>query len=319
VPIGLINASVGGTPIEAWMSEESFKGFPNIQSSILKNRDTAYLNSFKRNTGTNFQKPPSEDKGMMQKWYDANYIPKGWRTIAVPGYWEDQGIKDLDGIVWFRKEIDIPRSMMGKAARLFLGRIVDADQVYLNGTLIGNTGYMYPQRRYPIPAGLLHEGKNLIVVKIQNNSNKGGFVPDKPYYLFADKDTVDLKGYWQYKVGEVFNPAKAVGGFGGIVAQNQPTALFNSMLAPVVNYACKGFLWYQGESNTGKALEYESLQNAMIADWRNKWHQMDAPFLFVQLPGFMDMNYLPSEVSGLNSDMHSSRHWRHLIQEWLWP
>ena len=183
--------------------------------------------------------------------------------------------------------------MMNLPARLFLGRIVDADNVYINGVPIGNTTYMYPQRRYTVPVGILHDGKNLIVVKVQNNAGKGGFVPDKPYYLFAGKDTIDLKGYWQYKVSVVFPPAK--GFAGGINAQNQPAALYNAMIAPISNFSCKGFLWYQGESNTGRAKAYEKLQAALINDWRNKWKESDAAFLYVQLPGFMDMNYLPSE------------------------
>jgi sialate O-acetylesterase len=294
VPIGLINASVGGSPIEAWISEDALKNFESIEKNIQKNKDTAYINSLNRRSFANFSGAKPEDKGLSGKWYDTSYIPKGWHTINVPGYWEDQGVKDLDGIVWYRKEIEVPKSMINISARLFLGRIVDADNVYINGVQIGNTTYMYPQRRYTVPAGLLQEGKNLIVVKVQNNAGKGGFVPDKPYYLFSGKDTIDLKGYWQYKVGAVFPPARGFGG-GGINVQNQPAALYNAMIAPVTNFSCKGFLWYQGESNTGRAKEYEKLQAALINDWRNKWKEPDAAFLYVQLPGFMEMNYLPSE------------------------
>lgn len=293
VPIGLINASVGGTPIEAWTSEEGFKEFPNITAIIGKNKDTAYINGLSRRTP-----PPArqqQDKGMIEKWYDENYVPKEWRRINIPGYWEDQGLKDLDGVVWYRREIDIPSSMANKPARVFLGRIVDADFLYVNGKLVGNTTYQYPQRRYQIPAGVLKGGKNIFVIRVINNFGKGGFVPDKPYCVFAGNDTVDLKGYWQYKVGEVFVPQRGFGGVGGINAQNQPTALYNAMVAPLINYTIKGFLWYQGEANTSHANEYAKLQPALIADWRNKWKQPDAPFLYVQLPGFMDYNYLPSE------------------------
>lgn len=296
VPIGLINASVGGSPIEAWISEEGLKDFTSIQSTVQKNKDTAYINSFGRRSFTAKPGIRHEDNGLLNKWYATNYIPKGWHTINVPGYWEDQGVKDLDGVVWYRKEFEICQTMANNSARLFLGRIVDADNVYINGIAVGNTTYLYPQRRYTIPAGLLKEGRNLIVVKVQNTSGKGGFVPDKPYYLFAGKDTVDLKGTWQYKVGEVYIPVqKGLGVGGGIAAQNQPTALYNAMIAPILNYVNKGILWYQGESNTGRAFEYDKLQKALINDWRSKWNNPTAPFLYVQLPGFMDMNYLPSE------------------------
>ena len=85
------------------------------------------------------------------------------------------------------------------------------------------------------------------------------------------------------------------GGGGGLAAQNQPAAIYNAMVAPLINYSVKGFIWYQGESNTGRAAEYARLQPALVADWREKWNQPHAPFLYVQLPGYMDMNYLPSE------------------------
>ena len=293
VPVGLINASVGGTPIEAWISEDGLKDFSAILNSIQKNKDTAYVNDINRKAFADNNIQKQDDEGLINKWFDASYIPKGWHNINVPGYWEDQGIKELDGVVWYRKEIDVPQSMTNIIAKLFLGRIVDADNVYINSKLIGNTTYQYPQRRYTIDAGILHEGKNIITVRVQNNLGKGGFIPDKPYYISAGKDTIDLKGYWQYKVGEVYIPQTKI--VSAIAAQNQPTALYNAMTAPLINYSCKGFLWYQGETNTGRAYEYEKLQTALINDWRNKWNEPSAPFLFVQLPGFMDMNYLPSE------------------------
>ncbi len=297
VPIGLINSSWGGVPIEAFMSEDALKDFPNILSTVQKNKDTAYINGFnRRRFSGNGNIPRPQDKGLTgpKPWYDPSYIPKEWRQIGIPGYWEDQGLKDLNGVVWYRKEIDVPASMTGVPAKVFLGRIVDADELYINGKEVGNTTYQYPQRRYTVPPDLLKAGKNLFVVRVTNNFGKGGFVPDKPYYLFAGSDTVDLKGYWQYKVGEVFAPRRGFGGF-GFSAQNAPTALYNTMVAPLTDYTIKGFVWYQGEANTNHAAEYAKLQPAMITDWRNKWKEGDIPFLYVQLPGFMDYNYLPSE------------------------
>uniref|UniRef100_UPI003593B0A6 sialate O-acetylesterase n=1 Tax=Persicitalea sp. TaxID=3100273 RepID=UPI003593B0A6 len=171
---------------------------------------------------------------------------------------------------------------------------VDADELYINGVLVGKTTYQYPQRRYKLPPDVLKPGKNTFVIRVTNSAGKGGFVPDKPYCIFADADTVDLKGTWQYKVSTAYRPMMS--GFGGgISAQNQPTALYNAMVAPEINYAIKGFCWYQGETNAGKPKEYADLQTALIKDWRTKWNQGPLPFLFVQLPGFMDYNYLPSE------------------------
>ena len=297
VPIGLINASVGGPPVECWTSEEGLKQFPSVMSTVEKNKDTAYVNETNRAAALrNANRPRPNDKGLIGPipWYDTAYTPKGWRNINVPGYWEDQGVKDLNGIVWYRKEVDVPRSMTNVPAKIRMGRIVDADLFYVNGKLVGNTTYQYPQRRYTLPAGLLHTGKNLLVIKVTNTAGKGGFLPDKPYYLAANGDTIDLKGDWQYKVGDVFPPREDFGG-GGIALDYQPTALYNAMIAPLTNYAIRGVIWYQGEGNTGRPSEYQERLTAMINDWRSHWQQGDFPFLYVQLPNFGDMQYLPSE------------------------
>ena len=230
-------------------------------------------------------------------WYDITYVPEGWHKYWLPGYWDDQGVSGLNGIVWFRKEINVPESMTGKTVKLFVGRIVDADNVYVNGVLSGSITYQYPPRRYNLPSGLLKPGKNIIVIRVTNTSGKGGFVPDKPYYLIAGRDSIDLRGEWLYKVGQVFRPVNFGSGTGSpiISMQNEPTGLYNTMVAPSINYSIRGVLWYQGETNTNKPQQYQQLLPALINDWRNKWHQRTLPFLFVQLPNFMEVKYLPSE------------------------
>ena len=300
VPIGIINSSVGGPPIESWISEEGLKMFPETIKTVRKNQDTAYINTINREMQAVRRvaaERKSEDKGMLAdiKWYDTAYSAKHWRDINIPGYWEDQGVKNLDGVVWFRKEIEIPVSMTGVPARVEMGRIVDSDVMYVNGKQIGNTGYQYPQRRYTVPVGLLRPGKNIFVVRVVNNGGKGGFIPDKPYRLTANGQAMDLKGTWQYKVGEVYMPMPNPGP--QFSAQDQPTALFNAMIAPLTNYAVKGFVWYQGEGNISRAEEYKDLLPALIADWRRLWKQGDLPFLYAQLPNFGGIDYTPVESS----------------------
>ncbi len=296
VPIGIINASVGGTPIEAWMSEAGLDAFPSAVGVLRQNKDTAHVQAINR-AAARAPLPPA-DLGLLAdtKWFEAGYAPPvgAWRTIQVPGYWEDQGIRGLDGVVWYRRDVEIPATMAGKPARIFLGRIVDADIAYINGKQIGSTGYQYPQRRYRIPADVLRAGMNTFVVRVTNHHGKGGFVPDKPYRIFADGDTVDLKGTWRYRVGEVFQPAAAEGPQ-PIEPRQQPAALFNGMVAPVGGYGVKGVLWYHGESNTGQPGAYARLLPALIADWRNHFGHGTLPFLYVQLPGFMAYDYRPSE------------------------
>ena len=306
IPIGIINSSVGGTPIEAWTSEEGLNEFPQLKSRIEKLKDTAYLNPILRSNRRGpeaGQKLPANsksiDKGLSGPipWYDISFVPEGWHKYWLPGYWDDQGVRGLNGIVWFRKEIIVPESMTGKPAKLFLGRIVDADNVYVNGVSSGSITYQYPPRRYNLPAGLLKPGKNIIVIRVTNNTGKGGFVPDKPYYLIAGRDSIDLRGEWLYKVGQILRPVTPGQGKGSpaISMQNEPTGLYNTMVAPSINYPIKGILWYQGEANTSKPQQYQQLLPALISDWRNKWHLGTLPFLFVQLPNFMEVQYLPSE------------------------
>jgi len=296
VPIGIINSSVGGTPIQAWISADGIKQIPQYAKRLEQFQDTAYLNRVMKPMRPAPKPFKQLDKGLTGdiKWYDVSYVPKDWHRFWLPGYWADQGIRGLNGVVWFRKEIEVPAAMTGQPAKLFMGRIVDADQVYVNGVLVGNTTYQYPPRRYVLPANLLKPGKNIIVVRITNTFGKGGFVPDKPYNLVVNDQTIDLRGDWQYKVGQAYAPGDVPFG-GGFSAQNEPTGLYNTMVAPAINYTIKGFVWYQGEANTNRAAEYNQLLPALIADWRAKWNEGTLPFLYAQLPNFMEVQYLPSE------------------------
>jgi len=301
IPIGIINSSVGGTPIQAWVSANGFNDLPAYHNRVIQLQDTAYLHQLQQQPKVNYAEVNKQinlrDKGLNggKAWFDTTYKVLHWHHFWLPGYWADQGVKGLNGIVWFRKEINLPASMAGKPAKLFMGRIVDADDAYINGVLVDSTTYQYPPRRYALPAGLLKAGKNFIVIKISNTAGKGGFVPDKPYFISVGKDTIDLRGDWQYQVGEVFESPKNPSGHEPLVAQNEPVGLYNTMVAPVIPYKIKGIIWYQGESNTDKPNDYKKLLPALITDWRKKWNEGNIPFIYVQLPNFMEVQYSPSE------------------------
>jgi sialate O-acetylesterase len=303
IPIGIINSSVGGYPIEAWMSSDACKEFPKLEAQINKLRDTGMTNQINPGS-TRLAKPTSDpiavtdsDKGISGpiKWIDPAFVPENWHAFWLPGYWADQGVKNLHGIVYFRKEIDVPASMTGMPAKLFLGCIVDADSTFVNGRFVGNITYQYPPRRYDLPAGLLQAGRNLIVIKVTNSSAKGGFVPDKNYSLTANGQKMDLRGDWIYQVGQVFNYPAGTQQADNYNPQISITGLYNTMVAPAVLYAIKGFLWNQGESNCSDAKNYSKYLTAMIKDWRNKWNDENLPFIYAQLPGFMEVEYSPSE------------------------
>jgi len=214
----------------------------------------------------------------------------GWRRMNVPGYWAATELGAVNGVVWFRKDVEVPASMIGKPAELNLGRIVDADSVFINGVFVGTTSYQYPPRWYSLPPNVLKAGPNTVVVRVISNIGKGGFVLDKPYQIVCEGGTIDLKGPWLYRLGARMEPLASQ-----TFIRWKPLGLFNAMLAPLLNYAIKGVIWYQGESNAERPIEYRDLFPAVIRDWRAKWNQGDFPFLFVQLPNFMEAKDQPSE------------------------
>ena len=286
VPIGLINASVGGTPIQSWLSSASLKEFPDARGIADKFKSKAYLDSVIASndsieTGWN-RYVWQNDKGLKGKaWYSISYNASSWPTMEVPNYWFRTSLKFTNGVVWFRRNFDIPDSLAGKPARLLMGRVVNADYDYINGVLVGYTSYQYPERRYNVAAGLLHAGRNTITVRVINRYGPGGFVKDKPYELVFGKQVIDLSGKWHYKLGVASKPMAPT-----TTIWYVPLGLYNGMIAPLVNYTIKGAIWYQGESNGGDPTGYKSMLESMITDWRAKWGEGNFPFLIVQLPNY---------------------------------
>jgi sialate O-acetylesterase len=292
VPIGLINASLGGSSTEAWISEESIKSFPRYYEDAQRFKAPGYLEKInkqdnERIAGWNklLRQNDGGFKTPQKSWYDPGLNTSDWDTMHVPGYWADTKLGPLNGVVWFRKNINIPSDMAGKVAILKLGRITDADTVFINGRFIGTTGSQYSPRIYKIPDDLLKEGENTIVVRVISYIRHGGFVPGKQYEISTDDDIINLEGEWMYRLGASAEPLED-----RLFTGKIPTGLFNSMIAPMLNYRIKGVVWYQGESNTSRAFEHYELFKLLLKDWRYNWHQGDFPFLYVQLPNFVEVN-----------------------------
>jgi sialate O-acetylesterase len=297
VPVGLINASLGGSPAESWLSEDAIRDFPIHYQEAQRFKDPTVIKQIENQDKVRIEawygQLRQRDEGYrnpLKPWYDPDLDAADWTSMNVPGYWASTGLGAVNGVVWFRKEVDVPESMAGQQAKLILGRIVDADSVFINGLFVGATGYQYPPRRYDIPPNLLREGQNTIVVRVISNVGKGGFVLDKPYELVSGGQTIDLKGDWQYRLGATMEPLASQ-----TFIRWKPVGLFNAMISPLLNYSVKGAIWYQGESNAERPLEYRELFPALIRDWRNKWNEGDFPFLFVQLHNFMEAKDQPSE------------------------
>lgn len=293
IPVGLINSALGGSPAESWISEESVKKFPDYYQEYLKYKDGKLEVQIDQNdkkvSNDWYQLANNTDLGLNNNWSNPEFNDTNWKTMNVPGYWADNQLGNVNGVVWFRKEFSISK-VKANTAKLILGRIVDADSVYVNGQFVGTTSYQYPPRIYFFNANILKDGKNEIAVRIINNSGKGGFVLDKPYELVLGKDTLDLKGTWKYELGAKMLPLP-----GQTFVRWKPVGLYNAMIAPLKNYSIKGVLWYQGESSTKKPSEYFSLMETLITNWRTQWQQPKLPFLLVQLTNFMDPKIEPVE------------------------
>lgn len=297
VPIGLINSSLGGSPANAWMSEDALREFPQYLSEAYRLRDSNLIRQIEETDKLRMQewfsllsKKDEGYKNSQMVWYNPEMNDEEWEEMKVPGFWENTNLGKMCGVVWFRTKVTLPSTFTQINSTLILGRIIDSDSVFVNGKLVGTTGYEWPPRRYSIPPGLLKQGENSIVVRVVSSSGKGAFVPDKQYMLVAGSDTIDISGNWKFRPGAITQPLP-----NQTFMRWKPLGLFNAMIAPLFNYRIKGVIWYQGESDAGRPGQYQKDFPAMIRNWRQKWGQGDFPFLFVQLPNFMDIRNEPSE------------------------
>ena len=189
-----------------------------------------------------------------------------------------------------RKRIRLAKEQIVSDATLYLGCIIDADEVFVNGQKVGSTAYQYPPRIYKVPATLLKEGENVVVIRLMVDGAAPGFYADKPYKLATSQGDISLLNDWRLKRSCTM-PKRPAETF----IQWQPTGLYNNMIAPLGRYAISGVMWYQGESNIGKTWEYFDLMSILIDDWRNLWGRNDMPFVVVQLPNYMAPRNQPSQ------------------------
>ena len=289
VPVGIINSSWGGTPIEAWISEEGLKEFPIYINDKRLYEDDAYCAHIKKLEGESFYRWNlslyRSDAGLHEKtpWYASNYDDSNWQTVNMfSRTWGNDGLNPIAGSHWLRQNVEIPQTWNNKEVTLRLGCIIDADSVYVNGTFAGTTGYQYPPRIYRIPAGILKPGVNKITVRIISNGGQPEFVQEKPYKLICDDESINLKEEWKYRLGTPMPSAPNMMFF-----CYKPVCLYNTMIAPLQHYTLRGTVWYQGESNVSRRNEYATLLTAMMADWRRTFSQPELPFYIVELADYL--------------------------------
>ena len=302
VPIGLINNAIGGSVIESWLSEEYLKSYMDKWSAAKAKADSIRA---KRTSATNpvrfnFNAELAKNDPGLGRWSKADVNVSDWPSISLPGYWSDKGVDLRLGSIWFYKEFDVADSLVGKKAVLRLGRIIDSDSAFVNGTFVGTISYQYPPRIYKLPVGVLKSGKNKLMVRVICSGGEGGFVEDKPYEVRVGSQKIDLTGEWNYHIGASLKPPVGQGGefFGGGA---RPAGLYNSLTSPVSGYQLKGTIWYQGESNTGTPTEeYQQLFKDLITCWRSKFGQPNMPFVFAQIANLGIPNKQPVESGMAN-------------------
>lgn len=289
VPIGLINSSWGGTNIETWISWDIMSLEAQYRNVDLKAYDQAAKESQIR--AEKYKLALKDDQGLKEKWYDVSYTPQAWKKMKIPQEWGDTELGKSDGIVWFRREFELPAGIENQTALIGLGPIDDWDDTYVNGTLIGSSTEYNKDRQYAIQAGVLKAGRNLIVVKVTDTGGGGGLFGRKDQlFVEVNGKRYPLEGTWDYKTSVLTTDF----GIKETGPNSFPSQLYNAMIAPLTRFAIKGVIWYQGEANVGKAYKYQTQFPVLIKDWRSKWGY-DFPFFWVQLANFLESSEHPVE------------------------
>ncbi len=285
VPIGLVHTSWGGTHSETWTSKKAFEQSEEFKDMIARMPQLDFDELAKKKTEEITKKLKEKNLNLptgneAAAWKESTFDDGNWPVIKVPQLWENT-LGDLDGIIWLRKTILLEDADVGQSAVLKLSTIDDNDETFINGVKVGATNSYNMQRSYSVPASVLKKGKNVIAVKVIDTGGGGGIYGEEKEVRLtvnAGKEYA-LAGDWKVGVESIASSV-AVG------PNSYPTLLFNAMINPILNYGIRGALWYQGESNAGRAYQYRKAFPLMIQDWRTHFKQGDFPFYFVQLASF---------------------------------
>lgn len=298
IPIGLLHTSWGGTVAETWSSAETIREDPDFKE-LLVELQQMNMEKYKEERLAKIGKilggeVPTEDMGIQNGkavWAALDFNDGDWKTIKTPQYWEEQGYIDINGIGWYRKEIQLSEEQTKSNLILHLGRIDDSDITYFNGIEIGKMENKYNEERiYTIDKKYLNSGKNMIVVRVDDTGGNGGIWGDpKEQFLAIGDQKIEISGDWKFKISKAEVSDALIG------PNSYPTLLFNGMINPILPYGIKGAIWYQGESNADRAKQYQRVFPEMITDWRTHWAQGDFPFFFVSLANYMQPVEQPAE------------------------
>ena len=300
VCVGIINLTLGGVIIEAFMSPQMLEGFDGALAEAEKFKDDEYRQKILKLNDENAERWRSnldrDDVGLKDHYEDGKTILESGGQIALPQFFSDTELSGFVGSIWIAKKFTAPKEYAGKKATLWLGTITDYDFCYLNGEFIGTTDYCYPPRRYDIPEGLIREGENTVVVRICVEKGFGRVTPGKLYGVVFGSGVrttdgftegidgadhvIGLGGVWNYLYGARCGAAEET-----VFVNWKPTALYNGMMAPLSGLSVKAFAYYQGESNCGAFRDYAELTKRFVDGIRKMWGE-DIPYICVELPEF---------------------------------
>lgn len=288
VPIGLVITAWVGTPAQSWIDENTVKQFndyDSVYNQSIKKLDLSKLNELREENDKKFRKQVAEQSKAFKQFTAIEFNDSQWKNAALPGNWENSGHPDFDGIAAYRIIFNVSKEDAGKEAVLHLPAIDDIDSTYINGIFLGSQTVWNELRTYKIPPNVLKEGKNCLVIWVEDGQGGGGLNNDAAnFFIETSSGKINLKGNAKIKL--LVPMASPLPGINLAGIQNSPTVLFNGMIAPLLPLTIRGVIWYQGESNADKYEEYRTLFPALITNWRKRWNQPSLPFLFVQLSSY---------------------------------
>jgi sialate O-acetylesterase len=318
VPVGLINSSWGGTRIEPWTPRAALEGLETVKDQLQAlDRVVQDLASPKEEhrekiaaaeKSAQLVKEMEADEALGAQMAALDLDDAAWKQMDLPQAWEAKELPDFNGLVWFRKAVDLPADWAGKDLTMYLCPADEVDVTWFNGTVVGRTGsfaandvlkYWDVPRAYKVPGNLVKAGRNVIAVRVIDTAFAGGLWSQGPVrmeleWIASDAKPVPLAGPWRYNVGAQLIPMPPQ--LDGANSPGLATALYNGMIHPLVPFAMRGAIWYQGESNLADGPLYTDKMAALITGWRQAWGGGDFPFYYVQLAPYhygADANPLP--------------------------
>jgi sialate O-acetylesterase len=301
VPIGLISSAWGGTPAESWIDLASLDAKPILKAQADKFRGTTAnaggaVEEYRKRLDA-YNRRVFGDGTEHPTWAAVELTePTAWKEVTQPAPLDQVLKANTDAITWVRRTFDVPASWAGKDLVLELGNIDDFDATYVNGERVGLTGPETPNapstaRKYTIPGRLVKAGPNVVAIRMIDTGGGGGTYGSE--MRIGDGSTwQSLNGTWLLREEKDFAKSGDLADFRapdaplGLDNPWLPTSLYNGMVASVAPYSVKGAIWYQGESNVGRAAEYAVLFPEMINSWRRAWNDPKMAFHFVQLASF---------------------------------